>query len=676
VKQVSPRRDIDIVITSGDMDTLQLVKDASRHGGASVQVYTLRKGLTDTVLYDEGKVIERYGFPPERIVDYKALRGDPSDNIPGVKGIGEKGATELVKAFGSLEDIYRSLAQNPSAFAKAGIKPRILELLKADRKAAAFSKELATIHTTVPIEFELPKRAWHLQDHTQSISDLCDELEFRTLKARVQTLSGKASTQEEVSMGVIDPQMLKETAIALWLLHSDTTNPSLEDILHVANTEDFDRAREQIFKELRETGRLQEVFEKIEKPLIPVIERMNQTGVFLDVPRMEALKKEYTKKLGDIAGRIFKAAGHEFNINSPRQLGIVLFDELKIGAGGRQKKTPGGARTTREEELTKLAGEHAIVADILAYRELQKLLSTYIEKMPGLVGKSGRLHAEFLQAGSTTGRMASQNPNLQNIPIQSEQGQRIREAFAAPKGRAIAALDYSQIELRIAAGLSGDKKLIGVFQKGGDVHTAVASEVFNVPPEHVDKEMRRRAKVINFGILYGMGANALRANLGESVSRDEAANYLTEYFKQYSGLARWVEQTKLSAARLGYTETLFGRRRYFSGFNSPLPQMRAAAERMAVNAPLQGTQSDIIKLAMVEADAMIEAEGWRLKAQLVMQVHDELVYEVDAGDAEHIARAIQRVMEEAAPKEKLSGVPIVAEIAIGPNWGNTRKIAR
>ena len=672
VKQMSPRRDIDVVITSGDMDTLQLVDDKR------VQVYTMRKGLTDTVLYDAEKVVERYGFPPERVVDYKALRGDPSDNIPGVKGIGEKTATELVEAFGSLDDIYRALSQKPEAFAEAGIKPRTLELLKEGRKAAAFSKELATIHTTVPIHFELPKRAWHVQDHVETISALCDELEFRTLKARVRSIAGaeEMSVSSKTEDAPVDPRALKETALALWILHSDTTNPSLTDILEFAHTDHFDRAREQIFKDLRETGKLNEVFEKIEKPLISVVERMNATGVYIDVSQMQSLKKEYAKKLGTLAGLIFQAAGHEFNINSPKQLGVVLYDELKIGEGGRQKKTATGARTTREEELTKLTGAHPIVGHVLAYRELQKLLGTYIEKMPAMVGESGRLHAEFLQAGSTTGRMASKDPNLQNIPIQTENGRRISEAFAAPRGRVIAALDYSQIELRIAAGLSGDEKLLEVFKKGGDVHTAVAAEIFGVPPEHVDKEMRRRAKVVNFGILYGMGANALRANLGEAISREEAAGYLAEYFKQYAGLARWVEHTKLSAERLGYTETLFGRRRYFPGLKSSLPQMRSAAERMAVNAPIQGTQSDIIKLAMVEADALIEREGWREDAALVMQVHDELVYEMNVDRAEEIARAIRDVMEQAAPVEKLSGVPIIVEIAIGPNWGTTKKISR
>jgi DNA polymerase-1 len=272
--------------------------------------------------------------------------------------------------------------------------------------------------------------------------------------------------------------------------------------------------------------------------------------------------------------------------------------------------------------------------------------------------------------------MGCQNPNLQNIPIRTEYGKRIREAFVAETGNMLASIDYSQIELRIAAGLSGDEKLVAIFRDGRDVHTEVAARVFGVPPEMVDREMRRRAKVINFGILYGMGVNALRANLGEGVSRDEAAKYLEEYFKNFAGLARYIERTKAEAARQGYTETLYGRRRYFSGFRSPLPNLRAQAERMAVNAPMQGTQADIIKRAMVEIDELIEKRGMRAEAKLLMQVHDELVFEVSAKRAEEIAREFRDIMEGIADPALLSGVPIIAEIAIGKNWGSTERIER
>ena len=674
VAALSPRRDIETVIASGDLDTLQLVGDR-------VKVYTLRKGLADTVLYDKEAVQTRFGFEPKHMTDYKALRGDPSDNIPGIKGIGEKTATELIQQFGSIEDLYRAVEKDPDVLDKKGFKARAAQLIREGKGAAAFSKSLATIRKDAPIHFEFPKRMWHLSDHADTIVALCDTFEFRSLKERVRAAVQKPSKKgieeqpSEDKSASIDRRSLRETSIALWLLQSDSTNPDFEDILNYGKTEDFERAREAIFTELKKTGRLNDVFEKIEKPLIPVVERMNEVGIGVDKDYLKELAREYTKGLGEIAGRIFKHAGHEFNINSPKQLGAVLFDELKI-TPERHKKTSTGARTTREDELARLSHLHPVIDDVLAYRELQKLLSTYIEKMPALIGEDGRLHTEFLQAGTTTGRMSSQNPNLQNIPIKSEYGKRIRKAFVARKGSVFAALDYSQIELRIAAGLSGDEKLVEVFRRGGDVHAAVASEVFGVPPEHVDYEMRRRAKVINFGILYGMGVNALRSALGEGVSREEAARFLSEYFKNFSGLERFIEKTKADAARKGFTETLFGRRRYFPALKSALPNLVAQAERMAINAPIQGTQSDIIKLAMVEADTLIEKKGWREKARLILQVHDELVYEVDTDDAEGIARALRQVMEEVAPKKELFNVPIVAEIAIGNNWGDTKRIGR
>ncbi|OGG54754.1 hypothetical protein A3C20_03940 [Candidatus Kaiserbacteria bacterium RIFCSPHIGHO2_02_FULL_55_25] len=669
VKQIRTRADIETIIASGDMDTLQLV-------GERVKVFTLRKGLSDTVLYDIDRVKERYGFGPEHVVDYKALRGDPSDNIPGVKGIGEKTATELIQQFGSVDAIYKVLNKNPKELEKAGVKPRVVELLRAGKESAAFSKQLATIHPDVPVHFSLPDHKWDMPEHVATIDALCDELEFRSVKERLHSVlhsgEAKAEPADETS---VNPAALEEASVALWLLRSDLTTPTLDDILQYAETKDFEKAREKIFADLKKTGRLAEVYEHIEKPLIPVVHCMNETGVYIDVQYLAGLSKEYGDELGTISARIYKQAGHEFNINSPKQLGVVLYDELKI-TPAKQKKTATGARTTREEELAKMSDLHPVIADILAYRELQKLLSTYIEKIPPLIADDKRLHAQFLQTGTVTGRMGCQDPNLQNIPIRTEYGKRIRSAFAAEKGFILAAIDYSQIELRIAAGLSGDEKLVRVFKEGRDVHTEVASKVFNVPADKVDYEMRRRAKIINFGILYGMGVNALRANLGEGVSRDDAARYLDGYFKNFSGLARFIEKTKADAARLGYTETLFGRRRYFSGFKSSLPGLRAQAERMAMNAPMQGTQADIIKLAMVEADTLIEKNGWRDKVRLLMQVHDELVYEVDEKDAEQIAHTLRDVMEGVADAKLLSGVPIVAEIALGENWGTTKRIAR
>ena len=672
VTKMKSRDDIEVVIASGDHDTLQLV-DAKR-----VQVYTLRKGLNDTVMYDEAGVKERYGFGPEHIADYKGLSGDASDNIKGIAGIGAKTASNLILQFGSIEKMYATLKKKPEEFAKKGFTPRITKLVQEGEKEALFSKKLATIHTDAPISYEVPKKDWRIDDYLPDIISLCDELEFHSLKSRLSSTLKSDSPEGEArakAENAVDAGKLTEASVALWLLHSDKTTPQYEDILRHAKTDSFDSARATIFEELKKTGRLQEVYEKIERPLIPIIRRMNEDGIFLDVPYLKNLEEEYTAELGKIETRIFKSAGHEFNVSSPKQLAGVLFDELKI-TPEKQKKTPGGARTTREDELEKMEGLHPIIADILAHRELSKLLSTYIEKMPSMEANDGRLHAEFMPSGTTTGRISSKNPNLQNIPIKSDYGRRVRSAFRAPAGSVLVALDYSQIELRIAAGLSGDKKLLQVFKDGGDVHTTVASQVFGVSEKQVDYEMRRKAKVINFGILYGMGVNALKANLGKNITREESAKFLANYFKSFSGLALWIERTKLDAARKGFTETLFGRRRYFSGFKSPMPNIRSQAERMAVNAPIQGTQADIIKLAMVEADEMIEENKWRDSVRLVLQIHDELVYEVKEKDAEKIARKICEKMESVVPKGELSGVPIVAEISIGENWGSLKKVSR
>jgi len=674
VKELEKNDGIEIVIATGDLDTLQLVK------GKKVQVFTLRQGITDTILYDEDRVRERYGFGPEHVADYKGLRGDPSDNIKGIKGIGEKTAEALITEFGSIEDIYKVLKSDPEEFEKAGIKKRVVELLKEGEKDARFSKELATIHCEAPIKFTLPEKEWRITDHIDAIEKMCEKYEFRSVKERVHRIgAGSASVKEEAEPAPkaedVDPQSFAETSIALWLVNSDISSPSLEEILEYAQTNDFEKARETIFTKLNDTGRLREVYDTIERPLLPVVQRMNAGGVCIDTKTLEKLAKEYRKELGEIAGRIFQHAGREFNINSPRQLAVVLFDELKIPVV-KQKKTATGARTTKEEELAKLKDSHPIIEDILSFRELSKLLSTYVEKMIELIEPDGRLRAEFLQASTTTGRMGCKDPNLQNIPIRTEYGRRIRGAFKAPEGKVLLALDYSQIELRLAAGLSGDEKLLEVFKTGGDVHTAVASQVFSVPPEHVDREMRRRAKIINFGILYGMGVNALRTSLGEGVSREEATRFMDEYFANFSGVAKWIEFTKRDAALKGYVETVFGRRRYLPGFKSLMPQLRSQAERFAVNAPIQGTQADIIKLAMVKADELIEEKGWREKVLLVLQVHDELVYEVPEKSAEEAAKEIREVMESVAPTKELSGVPILAEAAIGKDWGEMQKIKR
>jgi len=384
---------------------------------------------------------------------------------------------------------------------------------------------------------------------------------------------------------------------------------------------------------------------------------------------LKKLSKEYHQELSKIEKEIWKQAGHEFNVASPKQLAEVLFDELKLSVP-RQKKTSTGQKSTRESELQKMKDQHTIIELILRHRELSKLLGTYIDALPQMVGEDGRLHAEFLQAGTTTGRMASKNPNLQNIPIKGESGRAIRYAFVAPKGKKLLALDYSQIELRIAAILSEDKEFINIFKEGKDVHTAVAARVFGVEEKDVNKEMRRRAKVINFGILYGMGVNALRENLG--TDRKEAQEFYNDYFAAYPTLADYLEGVKQDAARTGYTETMFGRRRRFPALKSKLPFIRAAAERMAMNAPIQGTEADIVKLAQVQVDTELQKRNMKDKVKLILQVHDEIIYEVDDDVIDEIHPVIKEIMESVVEKQKLKGVPILTESEVAQNWGEMK----
>ena len=652
----------DIIIASGDLDMLQLVDDKK------VRVFTLKRGVKDTILYDEEAVKQKYGFGPEFVVDYKALRGDPSDNIPGVKGIGEKTATELIKAYGHLEDIYKALESNEEEFLKH-FKERVAKLLKEGKEEAFFSKALASIDTSAPVE-PPELEPWKEKVDLEIALKALYELEFRTLISRFEELF-KDEFHENIDFEEVDTNSMefKEVAVALWLVRSDIVDPSLDDIYSFAGVRKWKEAKKIIFKVLKE--RKQEfVFEHIEKPLISVVDKLNNTGIKLDVKVLEKLSKDYHKKLEKLKKEIFALAGEEFNVNSPLQLSKILFDKLGIKPAS-SKKTLTGRPSTQESELEKIKDKHPIIEKVLSYRELQKLLSTYIDNLPKLVRNDGRLYARFIQTGTSTGRMASQNPNLQNIPIKTDLGRAVRDAFVAEKGYILISFDYSQIELRIAAILSGDEKLIKAFKEGKDIHASVASEIFEVPIDKVDYEMRRRAKVVNFGILYGMGANSLRQNLGLESSK-EAREFLEKYFEKYKTLAKWIDKTKAEAARKGYTETLFGRRRYFEGINSDIQYIRAQAERMAINAPIQGTQADIIKIAMHKIDKMLTdkfKEEQMQKARLVLQIHDELIYEVKENLADELIPKIKNIMENVLDKEKSKGVPIVVDVAKGKSWG-------
>lgn len=663
-------KNINIIIASGDMDTMQLIDDKK------VQVYTLKKGINETILYDEEAVVSRFGFKPKLLPDYKGLRGDASDNIKGIKGIGEKTATTLITTFGTIEEIYQKINKNEEAFIKAGVSPRMVELIKNNEEEALFSKTLAKIRTDAPINFSLPEKTFWESADPKKIEKVFALFEFRSLFNRLKNFFSGQKTHEKnvLSSGSsqnINPIKLQEASIALWLINSDISNPGLADILMFGGGDSFDVAYDKIFKELK-SSKLYKVFEEIERPIMHVVKEMEDHGILIDRDYFEKLSAEYHKELDKLTQKIYKMAGTEFNINSPKQMGEVLFG--KMGMKSSRKKGASGSFSTKVSVLEELAEDNPIIKEILAYRELQKLLSTYIDVIPKMAGADGRLHAKFLQNGSTTGRFSSQDPNLQNLPIKTELGKRIRGGFIAPRGYKLCAFDYSQIELRVAAMLSGDKKMTQIFREKKDIHAGVASFVFGVPIDKVDSEMRRQAKVINFGIIYGMGVTALRKNLGGT--REEAQKFYDNYFNQFSGVRDYLESVKKFALKNSFTETLFGRRRYFPNINSRIPFLKNMAERTATNAPIQGTATaDIIKLAIRYAEEDLKEAGLLKQVHLVLQIHDELVYEVDESVLQKADKIIKNAMTGVLSRSYIhykTDIPLEVHSGCGDNFGEVK----
>jgi DNA polymerase-1 len=670
VEEMKAKKDLNIIIASGDMDTMQLIDDKK------VQVYTLKKGINDTILYDEDAVVARFGFPPKLLPDYKGLRGDPSDNIIGIKGIGEKTATTLISQFGTIEEMYKKLKVESKKFKEIGISPRVLELIKENEEEALFSKTLAKIRRDAPINFKLPEKTFWEQADFKKIEETFIKFEFRSLIQRIKgffgdhkqgkgLFGGSEDSSEHDSREVIDEKELQETSIALWLLNSDIANPGLEDIYIYGKSKSFETARKVIFEKLKEK-KLDKVYEEIEKPIMPIVKEMQDYGILIDKNYLAKLSEEYHKELDKLTKKIYEMTGMEFNINSPKQLGEVLFE--KMGLKSNKKRGASGSFSTKLSVLEELGEENKVVKEILAYRELQKLLSTYIDVIPKMVSLDGRLHAKFIQNGTTTGRFSSQDPNLQNLPIKTELGRKIRGGFIAEKGHKLVAFDYSQIELRVAAMLSGDKKMTQLFRDKKDAHTGVASFVFNVPMDKVDSEMRRQAKVINFGIIYGMGVTALRKNLGST--REEAQKFYDNYFRQFSGIRDYLEEIKKFTIKNSFTETLFGRRRYFPNINSRIPFLKNMAERTATNAPIQGTAADIIKLAIRYTEEDLEKMHLLDEAHLVLQIHDELVYEVSNQVLEKASEIIKKAMEEVLKRSYLkykTDIPLSVHFGSGNN---------
>ena len=611
VKKQKEGSQLESIIVSGDQDTFQLVDEKTK-------VYTMRKGMQDTVLYDAEAVKEKFGgLTPDQIVDFKALRGDPSDNIPGVEGVGEKTAVDLLRMYGSLENLYMSIEKD--AHKKDAIKPRTITLLREQKKQAFLSQDLATIQCDAPITLRMEDLRW-----TADVRSIRSSLEKFGMKTLIQRLENQYGTVVEE---------VKEEA-------------------------------EQHIELLYKEGVLSKQVYDLEKKLLPVIAAMEERGIKINRQYFKELEKELEQELKIIEGRVYELAKREFNINSPQQLAEVLFQDLGVSSVGI-KKTPKGAISTAAEELEKLQDRHPIGKEILYYRELQKLYTTYVKPLPKFADPRGRLHTHFDSFGAATGRLSSTEPALQNIPVQGRWGRRIREGFIPEKGKIFYGFDYSQMELRIAAHMTGDKTMQQTFLEGQDIHATTAATVFGVEHEKVDTEMRSRAKALNFGILYGMGARGFSS--AAHIPYGDAVSFIQEYFLRFPGIKEYIDKTILFAQENGYVETLLGRRRYIPGINSTAPRMKAAAERIAINHPIQGTAADIIKTAMVHIAADILSRQDEI--HMVLQIHDELVFEGKDSDLSTQESFIVEKMEGAA---SLS-VPMEIDVAKGDNWAKLKK---
>ena len=718
-------KDLVIIIASGDMDTMQLIDDKR------VMVYTLRKGIEDTILYDEDKVFERFGFGPKLIADYKGLKGDPSDNIIGIKGIGEKSATLLIKQYGSLEEMYKKLKQEKKS--PAFLKDRIKKLLLENEEEAFFSKELATIRTDAPVEADL-KSMLFSGIPTAEVSKIFRKFHFPSLISRLQDTGAPAKKEEEkpVAYKELDdtitagaratlffgeaglvlgvdaseyhvPQARRAELLALlrdskevithdahalmiflgssfpvsfdtklgaWILNPDERGLSLGDLLEGKPLTVSEVARlAGVLKKKIEKEDLARIYFDFELPLTALLFDMEEAGIMLDTAVLAKLSKEVEREERALEIDIWKAAGEEFDISSPKQLSAILFEKLGLSTKGI-RKTSTKAVSTQFSELVKLRELHPIIDMLIRYREISKLLSTYIAALPKLVGSDGRVHTTFNETGAATGRLSSSNPNLQNIPIKSELGRSIRRAFIAPKGYELFSFDYSQLELRIVAELSGDAKLTRAFQMGEDIHTRTASEIFHVSIDRVTPDMRRRAKTINFGILYGMGARALAESGHMTVAEAEAS--LDNYLQEFPGIEEYRERTVREGREVGYVKTFFGRKRFLPNLRSSFEYIRKESERMAVNAPVQGTAADIVKRAMIECARELGLSHNNRDARMLLQVHDELVFEIKKEKITHIIDTIKMIMER-VPE---FSVPIVVEVKRGANWQEMIKYER
>lgn len=656
------KRGEDAVIVSGDGDLLQLTVYPG------VRVYLLRKGMSDFVLYDEKEAKKKNGYPAKYVVDYKGLAGDNSDNITGVPGIGDVYAKRLIDSFGDVDAVYKAL--DAGVLEHEGFTKRVVTLLERGRESAFTSRELATIHTDVPIAAPHTK-AEKWKDFID-LSDARETLErygFTSLMSRFNSI---VSTDDDKDSGdssgvtdaVYDPFAAREASVALWVLDATKTNASIEDVCAYTGKRSVEEVLAVIEEELK-ANNLLSVWKDIEQPLLPVVVEMERTGICFDIQSAKKLSGVYQKKIASLTKKIHNLAGKEFNVSSPKQLSEVLYGDLGLKPK-RASKTASGGKTTKESVLLQLVDDHPVVSLVLEYRRYEKLRSTYVDSLPAYVADDGRIHTTLQQNGTVSGRFSSRDPNLQNIPSGGEDGVAIRDLFVAADGWELVAIDYSQVELRLAAILSQDKALLDVFSQGVDVHRAVAARVFSVSQDAVTSEQRNNAKTINFGVLYGMGAQSLSRSL--AVPLAEADVFLTDYKKAFPTLFDYLDAIKGEALTSGFVTTAFGRVRPIDGITSSLAFVRAQAERTAANTVIQGTAADIIKIAMVRINTLLQETGLAKDVRMLLQIHDELLFEVRPHVADHAIEQIVEVMESVYPENK-KPIPLFASVGRGKSWG-------
>jgi DNA polymerase-1 len=786
---------VDTMIVSGDLDGLQLVDD-------HVRLLTTRMGVAATVIYDEARVMERYGLRPDQMLDYKALKGDTSDNIPGVPGVGEKTASTLLQQFGTLDGIYEHLDE---------VKGKMRDRLAEHRESAFMSREIGRIITDLPVELELEEARTGRYDR-RAVAQRLRELEFRSLIDRLPASSiaptGFESPEQQTRGGLqlsldllggaappsdsatvqpdpladpggaiehVDPRIVRtdgdraeletwmagheagigigwsagagrpldrplfgvalaaadgtswyipyvedralpawfgrddrdlvghdlkqlivmlgvrgvllagvcfDTLVAGYMVNPALRSQTLDDVVSTrfggelppkplnpeTGAEETACARRaageamtallvrSVLQSDLDEGGLTNLFSEVEMPLVPVLARMELAGIELDLDALAAMSGEFGETLTGLESRIYELVGHEFNIGSPKQLEQILFTELALPA---TKRTRTGF-STDASVLDELRDKHEVIGLILEHRQVSKLKSTYVDALPTLVDSERRLHTTYQQAVAATGRLSSTDPNLQNIPIRTAMGRRIRRAFVAPSGKLLFGADYSQQELRILAHVSGDPGLRADFDAHSDIHLAAAARVLGLAPEAVGPKERSVAKMINYGIAYGLSDFGLAERL--KIPREEAQRFISDYFAAYEGIRRYTVEMKILARDQGFVSTLLGRRRYLPELTARNGALRAAGERMAINMPIQGTAADGMKIAMVRVDAALRARA--LRSRMLLQVHDELVFETDEDELPELATLVREIMEGALPLD----IPLEVDLKVGQNW--------